>query len=88
MSPLATDRKDWCNRHDQPRGGDRRGQARQAHPLISLATIELTKIRTIVAMIGLRSSAPCPIRTGGRMRRNRLRYGSVTTLTNWRTAAR
>ena len=38
-----------------------------------------TMSSTNVATIGLRSSAPGPIRTGGRKRRNRFRYGSVTS---------
>ena len=44
-------------------------------------------ISTKVATIGLRSSAPGPMRTGGRIRLNRFRYGSVTSVTNLMTAA-
>ena len=77
------------HRHDQPSRGDRRGRAADPHGWSMMpTTIELTSISTMVATIGLRSSPAPPMRTGGSTRRKRLRYGSVTSVTNFRNADR
>src|SRR5439155_14971336 len=71
---------------------DRRQRERPAvyplhgQPWISRTTMPARKIRTIVAIIGLRSIAPGPTRTSGMKRLNRFRYGSVTLVTKSRKA--
>ena len=67
---------DLVERHDDPGGGDRAREAlhvRQPDPRIRPATMVPTMIRTNVATIGLRSSAPGPMRTAGMKRRKRFR---------------
>src|SRR4051812_41155277 len=53
-------------------------------PAIRPATMPAPNSSTIVPTIGLRSSAAGPMRAIGRMRRQKLRYGSVTSVTNSR----
>ena len=77
-------------RHHDARGRDRPGHTRRGwthrQPWTRLTTRLPTMNSTKMRTIGLRSSAPAPTRSGGRKRRKRLRYGSVTSGTNLRSA--